>query len=296
MQDVEKTPFVRPVDEKRQRRRERGRVVYIIIVIFLVIFFFISLCMTVLFNIDTVEIGGESSDYTAAEIASASGVHTGDNLLRLNTSEVVDSILDRLIFIENVTVKKSFPTTLEITVTPCSPAYNLIDDSGALQVSASGKILKNSPEMDTTLPTIIGFEPADRGAGGQLTSKDSQKDQIFVTLTETMRGEMSYPITKIDMTDKYNIMITFDDRVEFEVGSWSDLDYKIEMGLAVLEQLDEDKTGYLTMIGDHQCAFREVESTYVPYVPREPEEEVEDENDETEAADEETENTQQAVE
>ena len=257
MQDVEKTEIQRNTNARRKRRRNRMRPLYSLLVFVLVVGVGVALCMTVFFNIETIEIAGESSEYTAEEIAQASGVHTGDNLMRLHSDEVEQSVLDRLIFVDSVTVEKEFPNLLRITVTPSVAAYNLVDDSGTLQVSAAGKILKNSPETDDSLPTIIGFEPSTREAGAMLTSKDNQKDSIFETLAGLIAGGLEYPITKIDLTDKYDIVLTFADRIEFSLGNWSELEYKITMAETVLGELSEDKVGYLTMIGDHQCAYRD---------------------------------------
>lgn len=92
-----------------------------------------------IFNIDTIEIDGDAPDYTAEEIAQASGVHTGDNMMRLKRADVQKNILDRLVFVDSVTVKKEFPSVLVISVTPSKAALNLVDDSGTLQVSAAGK-------------------------------------------------------------------------------------------------------------------------------------------------------------
>ena len=35
------------------------------------------------------------------------------------------------------------------------------------------------------------------------------------------------------------------------------MDYKITLAETVLGQLDPDKVGYLTMVGDHQCSYRD---------------------------------------
>lgn len=260
MQDVEKTEIQRDTSVRRKRRRNRMRPLYSLLVSVLVIGVGVALCMTVFFNIQTIEIAGESSEYTAEEIAQASGVHTGDNLMRLNRTEVQQNVLNRLIFVDSVSVKKEFPDVLVISVTPSEPAYNLVDESGTLQVSAAGKILKNSPETDGTLPTITGFDPETREAGKMLTSKDGQKDQIFETLSELIAKGLEYPITEIDMTDKYDIVLTFDGRIEFSLGNWSEMEYKVAMAETVLAQLSSDKIGYLTMIGDHQCSYRDKEA------------------------------------
>lgn len=257
MQDVEKTEIQRDTSARRRRRRNRMQPLYSLVVFVLVIGVGVALCMTVFFNIQTIQIAGESAEYTVEEIAQASGAHTGDNLMRLDCAEVEQNVLDRLVFVDSVRVEKEFPDVLVITVTPSEPAYNLVDDSGTLQVSAAGKILKSSPETDASFPTITGFDPMKREPGKTLASNDSQKDEIFETLSELMTKGLEYLITEIDMTDKYDIVLTFDGRIEFSLGNWSELSYKVAMAETVLSELSSDKVGYLTMVGDHQCSYRD---------------------------------------
>lgn len=258
MQDVEKTEIQRNTSAKRMRRRNRLRPLYFLVVAVLVAGVGIALSMTAFFNIATIEVGGNKpKQYNEDEIAHASGVHTGDNMMRLNKEEVAQNILDSLVFVEDVQVEKKFPDVLVITVSASRSAFNVVDDSGTLQVSAAGKILKNSPDADSSLPTVTGYEAATREAGQKLTSQDSQKDQIFQTISKKMAGGLTYPITSVDLTDKYDIKLVFDSRVEFEVGNWSELDYKITLAETVLDQLAPDKIGYLSMIGDHQCSYRD---------------------------------------
>lgn len=259
MQDVEKTEIQRDTSTRRMRRRNRLRPIYGLLVAALVIGVGIALSMTLFFNIQTIEISGDAPQYTAEEIAQASGVHTGDNMMRLNRADVEQHILDRLVFVDDVTIKKQFPDVLVISVTPSQAAFNVVDDSGTLQVSATGKILKNGPDTDATLPVITGFEPAVRDPGQMLASKDSQKDQIFQTLTSQMAKGLSFPITQMNLKDKYDLVITFDNRVDFSLGNWSEMDYKITLAETVLAQLSTDKVGYLTMVGDHQCSYRDKE-------------------------------------
>ena len=257
MQDVEKTEIQRDTSARRKRRRNRMRPLYGLLVSALVIGVGVALSMTVFFNIDTIEIDGDAPDYTAEEIAQASGVHPGDNMMRLKRADVQKNILDRLVFVDSVTVKKEFPSVLVISVTPSKAAFNLVDDSGTLQVSAAGKILKNGPETVESLPTITGFDPSTREPGQALASKDSQKDKIFQTLSEQIAKGLDCPITAVDIKDKYDIQLTFDNRIVFSMGNWSEMEYKITLAEAVLAQLPSDKVGYLSMVGDHQCSYRE---------------------------------------
>lgn len=137
MQDVEKTEIQSQTSPKRRRRRNRMRPLYGLLVAALVIGVGVSLSMTVFFNIATIEIAGDAPQYTAEDIADASGVHTGDNMMRLNRDEVEQNILARMVFVDSVSIQKNFPDKLVITVTPSTPAFNVTDSSGTLQASST---------------------------------------------------------------------------------------------------------------------------------------------------------------
>lgn len=257
MQDVEKTEIRREPDARRQRSRNRTRPLYGFTVLLLIIGVGIALCMTVFFNIETIEIDGESESYTAVEIAAASGVHTGDNLMRVSEEDVQEEVLSELIFIESVTVEKEYPDLIRITVSPSEAAYTLVDDDGTVQISDTGKILQTSEDADDDLPTITGYEPVSLETGTVLESSDSQKSSILESILDIMSEDLTYPITGIDLTDKYDIVLTFDDRMIFSLGNWSELEYKIKLAETVIGELEEDDEGYLTMVGENQISYRD---------------------------------------
>lgn len=257
MQDVEKTEIRREPDARRQRSRNRTRPLYGFTVLLLIIGVGIALCMTVFFNIETIEIDGESESYTAVEIAAASGVHTGDNLMRVSEEEVQEEVLSELIFIESVTVEKEYPDLIRITVSPSEAAYTLVDDDGTVQISDTGKILQTSEDADDDLPTITGYDPVSLETGTVLESSDSQKSSILESILDIMSEDLTYPITGIDLTDKYDIVLTFDDRMIFSLGNWSELEYKIKLAETVIGELEEDDEGYLTMVGENQISYRD---------------------------------------
>jgi cell division protein FtsQ len=257
MQDVKKTDMKSETNEKRIRRRNRWLPLYIIIVLVLTAGVGVALSTSVFFNVETIVVTGEAQQYTVTEIVKAADVCSGDNLIKLDTDKVAKNIYDNLIYIETVTVEKKFPDELVIDVQKCRESYNIVFDNGILLASATGKIISNSVEAADDLPVFYGYLPAVLTPGEKLSSQDEQKDKIFYLFTEIMSRELSSPITSVDMTDKYDIRVCFDDRIIFDLGNWNELEYKITLAETVIDRLGIDKTGYLTMIGNNQCAFRD---------------------------------------
>lgn len=258
MHDVERTTIRTGYQNaKRMRRRRRLMPVYIISVLLLTSCLGVSLAMTIFFNLASIRVTGVSPQYSAEEIAAASGVCKGDNLLRLDVKKLEEEIETEMIYIESAEVSKKYPDAVVIDVKACRESYNVYFDNGILITSESGKIITNSAEAGEGLPVVYGFNPNVLTPGLHTASSDETKNDIFKTFTQVMSEELSVPITSIDMSDKYNIVVVFDGRIEFSLGNWNEIPYKITLAETVIEMLGGDKEGYLTMIGNNQCSFRD---------------------------------------
>ncbi|MGN0630928.1 MAG: cell division protein FtsQ/DivIB [Ruminococcus sp.] len=258
MHDVERTTIRTGYQNaKRMRRRRRLMPIYIISVLLLTTCLGVSLAMTLFFNLASIRVTGEAPRYSAEEIAAASGICKGDNLLRIDVKKLEEEIENEMIYIESADVSKKYPDAVVIDVKACHESYNVYFDNGILVTSESGKIITNSTEAGEGLPVVYGFNPNVLTPGLHTASSDETKNDIFKTFTKVMSDELSVPITSIDMSDKYNIVVVFDNRIEFSLGNWNEIPYKITLAEAVIEMLGSDKEGYLTMVGNNQCSFRD---------------------------------------
>lgn len=257
MKDVEKTSVERENSSKRMRRRKRKMSLYGLIVVLLVLTVGITFSYTFLFNINEIRVAGESDEYTAADIVAASGIHEGDNLLRLNMRKSEQKILDELLYVETADVQRDFPSSLVITVSKCIPAFNVVYDGRALLVSRKGKILADNDYLKDDLPVIYGYEPSEPLAGTPLKSSNKYKIEAFESLMERLSSDAEKKIQSVDMSDEYNIVVTYSNGIIFKMGNWTDVEYKLNLAENVMEDESvKGKTGYITMIGSNQCGFR----------------------------------------
>lgn len=259
MNDVEKTNIERKNSGKRMRRRRRMMSVYVFIVIALVLTAGVTISLTFLFNVDEIVVSGESNDYTALQIAEASKVKAGDNLIRLDTEKAEKNILRRLTYVESASVDKDFPSTLRINVTRCIPAYNVQHENRVLLVSQKGKILSESDSYTDpeNLPIIRGFDPKEFSEGAELRSENANKDEAFAQLISRFDRDDNSDIASIDMTNEYDIVVEYRNGLIFKMGNWSDVDYKLDLAQTVMDDENiKGKSGCLIMIGKNQCSFR----------------------------------------
>lgn len=257
MKDIEKTSVNRNNSRKRMRRRKRFVNVYVIVVILLVSVCAIAMSYTFLFNIDEIKVSGESDNYTAEEIVDASGIKRGDNLLRVDLEKSEQKILDELVYVETVDIKREFPITIEIKVTKCVPSYKVKCGNSSLLVSKQGKVLEENVKAFDNLPIVTGYEPEEHDRGTYIGNGDSFKDNAFKTLITNIAKLENPNITGIDMTDEHDIIITYKNGMVFKMGNWSDAEYKFSLAETVMnDDTVKGKKGYLTMIGNNQCSFR----------------------------------------
>lgn len=267
MKDVEKTNVERNNSRKRTRRRSRWNNLYGLAVILIVLTVGITICYTFLFNLNEIRVSGESDMYSAEEIVAAAGIKKGDNLLRLDTEESEKQILDKLLYVETATISKKFPSSVEIKVTRCIPAYNVFygeeegETKGTLLVSKKGKILEDNGDSaaytSNGLPVIYGYDPSVLTAGKLVSTKNEHKMEAFDDIISCLGTKGDCDITSVDMTDEFSIIITYKSGMIFRMGNWNDVEYKLNLAESVMqEESIKGKKGYLTMIGTNQCSFR----------------------------------------
>ena len=256
MRDIEKLNMSHDADTRRIRRRRRGRSLYALLGIILTFAIIITLSMTIFFNIKTIRVTGDA-EYTPEEIVEAVGVSKGDNMMRIHLDEQETKAEELLINAERVDIQRQFPSTLVIDVQKAIPAYNVSYEEGTLIVSEQNKILRNSMDPVEGLISITGYEPEETTPGKRLSAKEERQEKIFSSFQEILQEmDLTVPIAAIDISDLNNIQVSFDHRIEFSMGNWSEIPYKIRFAEQVIAEQPEGKEGYLTMIGTNQCSFR----------------------------------------
>lgn len=255
MRDVVKTNVRRNQNSKRTRRRRRHSSMYFFLILILVLGIGVLLSVTLFFNINKIDVKG-NVDYSSQDIINVSGIGIGDNMVRLDAAKAEQNILNSMVYIEEADISKHYPDTLEINVTKCVATASVQCENGYLLVSKKGKILEKVESAKDDIMVINGFEPSDETVGTYLSSADEQKTDIFFEITDSISDDEKGKIKSVDMTDKYDIKVNFDNRITFELGNANDVKYKLSLADTVLKDLGDDKKGTMVMIGSNQISFR----------------------------------------
>ncbi len=212
---------------------------------------------TIFFNTKNIVIEG-SSIYSAEEILEASGIESGDNLMSMKANKIEKKILSSLAYIETATIKKKFPSTISITVTPSEAAANFIYDDNILLISKGGKILDALDDAKSGLITFIGTEPNDNAYVGEtFESADSSKTTVIYKLLDALIDSEYEDINSVDVSSTTEIKLYYQDRITIEIGNINDIDYKLSFTYEIVTtKLGDTVEGTLSILTDKtQASF-----------------------------------------
>lgn len=260
MRDVVKTSVKRKQSSKRNRRRTRRHTAYFTLVFVLVLGIGIALSMTLLFNITEISVINET-DTPDETIIELSGIRLGDNLVRIDPVISAEKVRANVVYAEKVSVKRVFPSTVEIKVEKAVPIANISQSYGYLLVSGSNRVLEELKEAPREgLIIISGYNPALGAIGMVLRSEDEKRDNVLKTLTSAVAECNNEQIVSIDMADQSDILVNFGENVVFHMGSASDAVYKLRFAAETIKQINPRKRYVLTMIGNNQISVVPEES------------------------------------
>ena len=219
-----------------RRRRRSNLTTYCAIAVagFSVLGLVISLFF--LFDLKDVTISGVSL-YTNDQILLVGGVEKGANLIRTNTSVIEQRLVDTLPYIEKATVTKDYPNSLAISVVEAEKCADIELNGRYFILSSSGIILEADNQYhDETLPLVRGMQLKDAEPNAQLASEDAGKTKVLMQILDSIKSTRFERITEIDLLDRTDIVLKYENRIELKVGSAIDMSYKLSYMKAVIDQ------------------------------------------------------------
>lgn len=244
MKDVVKTEKPRETPT-RPRRRRRNLSLYYLMIITVCVLIFLILSRTILFNISEYDVEGNSI-YTAETILSAGNLREGRNMYGINLKKTEKNIKDKLVYIEDIKLRRKLPDKLLVSVTEAR-AFACCEYEGSRYaiITKTGRYLETEqlgPRAGLIL--IKGMELTDVSLGADFSSQDDAKKDIILDLMGAISEICDGKITEIDITDRTNITMKYQDRIDIDFGSSLDYEYKLRYITAIIEEnLEPDAEG-----------------------------------------------------
>jgi cell division protein FtsQ len=251
-QNVQKPPKPR----KPRQRRRKNLMIYYVMFFIAGVTLFATLAGTVLFNLEEVVIEGESI-YSSGQIIAVSGIRRGVNLLRFDTEGCRRNIIDSLVYIDDVTVRRTFPNKVSITVHGAVEMAGIEHEGLFYTISRNGRILETNRSYEDRGNVIIyGFEADEPIVGGYISSAEFRKTGLVFTLIETAENAGLTGIVDINITDHLDIWLNYMNRIKLHIGTAADLEQKLRAAVHILENdIESNEQGTLILLDPLKVVF-----------------------------------------
>ena len=229
----------------KAKHRKRNLILFYLSIFVVIIAAAITLSLTVLFKISTIEVTG-TSRYSVEDIIKESGISEGNNLFLINKDYAVQNIKEKLPYIGEVTISRKLPGTVSISVSDATIAGAVSYNGGYLVIDSNGK-------------AVVGLNISEAVIGTEITYADNDQKIAFTELLNAIEQSGLDKITKIDISDTYSIKAVYDGRVTMNFGIATDLTYKARFAKSIFDsgkiQSTEKGTLDLSVVTDNNKVY-----------------------------------------
>lgn len=221
--------------EKRKRKNNKNKLIAILIIIILACIG-AYLFTSPTFTINKIVING-NSQLSKEKVIEMSELKIGDNIFK-QIGIVTKVKLKQHGYIEDATISKKYPDTVEINVTERKRQYQIKTESETyIYIDEQGYLLEKSNEK-IDVPTIIGMEITENDVEKQkrLDENDLDKMENVLQIKEQCkRIGIADKITEIQVKNEY-ILILGNEQITINLGDATNLKSRIDYVAALLKQ------------------------------------------------------------
>ncbi len=218
--------------------------------------------LSVFFKVDTILVAG-AEKHTADEVAAASGIEHGDSLFFFGRAGAYSRIRQQLPYVQDVQFRIKLPGTVMIIVQEAPVVYAIQDtDTAWWLMDSNGRITQKADNADVKECTqitgvylqnpqvgasAVAAEPApdpDREDPIVVYEADKLKAALMI-LRELEANQILGKVTTVEVGELAGLKMWYGTRFQVLLGNTEQLDYKIAMVRAAVDQMDPQRTGIL---------------------------------------------------
>lgn len=236
--------------KKKINNKKLNRIIKCTSFIVLGIVLLIFLMVSPIFNIENIEIEGNSI-LSNEKIISLSEIRIDENIFRINKISVKEKIKSNA-YVESVEISRKLPNTIQIKIKERKVKYMLEYADGYVYVNSQGYMIDISKDKKE-VPIIIGYstENTDIAIGNRLKNEDLKGIEMANKIVEVANSnEITSLITKIDISNSKNYTLILEtEGKKIYLGDCSDLTTRIARAKAIIEKT-EGKEGEIFLDGN----------------------------------------------
>ncbi len=227
-------------------------------VMFFLVIVAVIFVMSVFFRVSDIQVRG-NTHYTDEEIIRAIDIEEGDNLFFFDRFAALSRVFAKLPYIDEVTVERSLPNRVIITVTESRALAYIVLGEENWTIDHSCKILgkANDDELTGLIP-IVGISPGTLMIGEPLETDDGDErivDYIAEVLYQLEARGLYTKVGRVDFSDPDHVEFTLSDKYTVRLGNAYNTEYKFGMLISVLSQLLEGDVGIINVSDGNTAHF-----------------------------------------
>ena len=176
---------------------------------------------------------------TTDDILKVGNIYIGEPMFELETDQITTRLLKDL-RIEEVTVRRNLPHTLDVTIKERKPVATIICDYGYLDLDGHGKIIDSYKNLKVMqIPMITGAYVRDKYIGDEVDDKIVQEILKFL---QKINDEALNKISEVAIiSEDYIVAYTNTERaVQIRIGKLERLEEKAHLTEDFLKNLDKN--------------------------------------------------------
>lgn len=246
---------------RRKKLIGRGIIIIVPVMVVSLAVFGVSKLLGAIFAVSDIYATG-SVYYDKEEIAEASGIKKGDNLIFLDTQTAEKKICCELPYVESAKVIKSMPNSVKIETQIAKPRASLLNNGEYFLINKDFKILEKKSEQTPEIIDVTGakFSVSEEN---EIIFEDKDDKKIIDEALNSFETNSLYGLRQLDISDKNNITANYAGRVTINFGGKRDLDYKALTAHELLtKKIREEESGTLDLskLGENNRSYFTLES------------------------------------
>ncbi len=223
-----------------------------------------------LFSVKNIIVDG-LQHYTYTQILEAGNLSKGKVLFWVSEKKLSDSIMGKYAYIKSVRIEKQYPDTITITLEEEEPQFYIEIQGEYFLLTRSlkvleryyneAKLLEAAPDVQfICVPTVARAVVCNQLEFAEI-SKSRHTDEALDML---LKSRLYFGVTEIDFSNRFDMIITYEDRLEIHLGSFEEFDAKLDLALGMVHAYSKQATGKLEIIFNMDHELRGVATVNDP--------------------------------
>ena len=227
-------------------------------IMFFLVIVAVIFVMSVFFRVSDIQVNG-NTHYTDDEIIRAIDIEEGDNLFFFDRFAALSRVFAKLPYIEEVTVERSLPNRVIVTVTESRALAYIVLGEENWTIDHNCKILgkANDDELAGLIP-IVGISPGTLMIGEPLETADGDTrivDYIAEVLYQLEARGLYADVGRVDFSNPSQVEFTLRGKYTVRIGNDYNVEYKFGMLMSALSQLLDGDVGIINVSDGNTARF-----------------------------------------